>query len=123
MEHGLDVLRDRADKADKEIAFVRRDMAGLQAAVTHLSAGQERQSRILDDIAKAVHAKGTTTIAEIAQTLQVLVYGTVLIAAVVSGIVYIAGNAQNAEIALLKERMSQIRSAFGWQVQIRKDAQ
>lgn len=119
--HRIDALADRADKADKEIAFVRRDMAGLQAAVTHLSAGQERQSRILDDIAKAVHAKGTTSIAEIAQMMQVLVYGTVLIAAVVSGIVYIAGNAQNSEIALLKERMSQFRSGFGWQVQIKKD--
>lgn len=114
-------IAGKVDQHDKEIALLRRDVAGIQTSVSHLAEAADKQTAKLDQIATALHAKGATTMSDIASWLQVLVMAAALITGVVSGIVYVAGNANSVDVALLKYKMERLYGSFGWEPSVRRE--
>lgn len=98
-------LHSRVDHTEKELSLIRRDFAAVQAVVTQQSTALSALAEKIDDISKTFHKTMHTSLSEVAQILQVIVYCTAIIGAVVTGIVYVAGNSNSAEMAVARYRL------------------
>lgn len=111
-----DIVRQLAEH-DRDLVVLRRDISAVQQSVEVLAGVVRGQDSKLDDIANLVRAKGATTMEDIARVLQVVLMGFALISGIVTGIVYIAGNANRttdisavADAAVMRYRMEQTES-------------
>lgn len=87
---------------------MRRDFASVQAVVSQQSELLGGLTKKIDGIAEAFHQVRHTSVSEVSQILQVIVYCTVIVGSVVTGIVYVASNSNAGDVAVARYRLEQV---------------
>lgn len=101
-------LRAIVHQHEADIQVIKSDLGTLRAST--ISNGQK-----LDKLFDAIQRRAGTTLDDLAKWLQIMVLGSALIGGVVTSIVYVAGNSNAAELALLRDRVERIHGSFGWE--------
>lgn len=108
-----DELRARVEDNTRDIALVRRDLAVVQTGLTQLGDTIGGLVKKIDSLGSSISDRGRYSIQDMAAAMQVIVLGFALISGVVSGIVYISGNATASEMALLKAKVAEMDKKVG----------
>lgn len=103
-----DELRARVEDNTRDIALVRRDLAVVQTGLNQLGDTIGGLVKKIDSLGSSISDRGRYSIQDMAAAMQVIVLGFALISGVVSGIVYISGNATASEMALLKAKVAEM---------------
>lgn len=113
-------LLDQIAEHDKDLAQLRVDISGVQTAVKHVADGQKLLASTLDEIRNALGARGKASVQEVAAYLQVVALLFAIAGGTVSGIVYIASNAQASKVELLQYRIDRMYGSFGWEPTVKR---
>lgn len=106
---------------DREISEMRADISALGTNTKHIADGQKLLAQKFDDIAHAISSRGRASVSEVASYLQVIALLFAIVGATVSGIVYVAGNANSSRLDLLHYKVDRLYGSFGWEPAIRRD--
>ncbi len=98
-----------------------RELVGVRVEISHLSQGLDdvrnslgRQSGKLDEMLAYITSTRVVTIDHILKVMQVIVFGVIIMGSVVGSIVYVAGNANSVQMALMQNNLNRLQSVLGW---------
>lgn len=113
-------LNKTVTRHDRELIEIRSELGVLTTGMAGLTKSVDAIASKLSGIADDVRHRDHTSVKDINGYLQIATYATVLIAAIVSGIVYIAGNSNQVDLALIKYRVDRLHGSFGWEPSIKR---
>lgn len=113
-------LRHKVAEHDREIGALRTDIATMTSTVSHLDRTVQTGFSKLDIFMSKQNEAKTHTLDDLVKWLQVAALSAALIGGIVSGIVYIASNSNAVDVALIKYKMAQLYSSFGWEPTIER---
>ena len=118
-----DDLKAKVDRHDRDISSIRSDVEHMSKAIDGVKSDTSRIFEKLDSALMTSRTSGTFTLANVNAALGVCVNMAILIAGVVGGIVYVAGNANSQETAVLSLKVDQIYSSYAWRPVVRREAE
>lgn len=114
-------LRDKVAEHDRDLAIIRRDFAVVQATVEQSTARMSSLSDKIDKLTDTLSKSASTSMSDIKDGLQVVVLAAAIIGGAVSSIVYVAGNANSVDIAVLRQKVDRVENGFNWHVTTRPE--
>lgn len=120
-------LRAIIHRHDASIQVIEADLNTLRSSTLDIG---RKMDRVLDGL----KASGTASIDDVAKRFQIMTHVALIIGAVVSGIVYVSGNAsmvaniatvkeEAARMAVIEHRLDNIYGSFGWHARIKKETE
>lgn len=111
-------LESRISKHDAEIAGIRADIRNVQAGLDGVASNLSGVSSAMGDIKTFMQLtqanKPLPAIEQLRAYLGIAQNLGVLMAMVVASIVYVAGNANSGDLALMRHRLEKIDRAIEW---------
>lgn len=111
-------LHSWVEQHDKELALVRQDVSILNTNMLGLEKKLDGQGSKLDTLISAVAGmqanKPMPVLEAISIALRMLSSIAFLLGATVAAIVYVSSNANNADLAVMKEKISRVETILPW---------
>lgn len=100
-------VRAMVQEHHADIQVIKSDLGTLRAST--ISNGQK-----LDRLVEIIQKRAGTTVEDLAKWLQVFTLGAALTGGVVTAIVYVAGNINAADLAVIQYRMKEVEERVSW---------
>jgi hypothetical protein len=118
MPERVDALVNSVNQHTTEIALIRGDLSGLRHDMEMISGAFGQQGQKLDTLLSSVSSLQATKpgapMENLRNGISIMQSIAFLVGAVVAGVVYISSNANNAELAVMKEKISALSERVGW---------
>lgn len=98
---------ERVDRHEREIGEIKTELTHLHSSVDDIKSSLGRQSSKMDEVISVLNRRDHHTWSDIRDGMAVIALAGSIIAAVVGGILYVAGGAQAPAIEKLKSQVDQ----------------
>ena len=106
------------EQHDKDLALMRQDVSVLNNHMVGLERKLDGQGSKLDTLIRAVASvqanKPMPIFEAVSVALRLMTSIAMLIGATVAAIVYVSSNANNADLAVMKEKLGKLESVVPW---------
>lgn len=106
------------EQHDKDLALMRQDVSVLNHHMVGLERKLDGQGSKLDTLISAVASvqanKPMPILEAISLALKLMMSIVMLIGSTVAGIVYVSSNANNADLAVMKEKLGKLEAVVPW---------